>query len=178
MSKQELLPRPRLREAIEKALKRSPVAVLIGPRQCGKSTLAHQLAGKSRTAARAVPYYFAQYEEAYQLHVQRPVRVTAVHDEGQAPVPSTGAGARTSGRLLVHSHSVERPDERVVWRARGLVNATGTWGKPFWPAYPGRGTFGGRQLHARDFRSRKTSGTTAATCFAQPVRASRSTAKN
>ncbi|WP_273653737.1 NAD(P)-binding domain-containing protein [Cellulomonas fimi] len=104
-------------------------------------------------AARAVPYYFAQYEEAYQLHVQRPVRVTAVHDEGQAPVPSTGAGARASGRLLVHSHSVERPDERVVWRARGLVNATGTWGKPFWPAYPGRGTFGGRQLHARDFRS-------------------------
>jgi predicted AAA+ superfamily ATPase len=50
MSKQELLPRPRLREAIEKARKRSPVAVLIGPRQCGKSTLAHQLAGKSRTA--------------------------------------------------------------------------------------------------------------------------------
>ncbi|NKY39993.1 NAD(P)-binding domain-containing protein, partial [Cellulomonas septica] len=41
----------------------------------------------------------------------------------------------------------------VVWRARGLVNATGTWGKPFWPAYPGRGVFGGRQLHARDFRS-------------------------
>lgn len=104
-------------------------------------------------AARAVPYYFAQYEEAYRLHVQRPVRVTAVHDEGRTPVPADGGEPRHGGRLLVHSHSVERSDERVVWRARGLVNATGTWGKPFWPAYPGRGVFGGRQLHARDFRS-------------------------
>ncbi len=108
-------------------------------------------------AARAVPYYFAQYEEAYGLHVQRPVRVTSVHDEGRAPVPVDSAGTPAAtpghGRLLVHSHSVERPADRVVWRARGLVNATGTWGKPFWPAYPGRGTFQGRQLHARDYRS-------------------------
>ena len=94
-------------------------------------------------AARAVPYYFAQYEEAYGLHVQRPVRVTSVHDEGRAPVPVDSAGTPAAtpghGRLLVHSYSVERPADRVVWRARGLVNATGTWGKPFWPAYPGRG---------------------------------------
>lgn len=105
-------------------------------------------------AARAVPYYFAQYEDAYGLQVQRPVRVTAVHDEGRAPVPADGSTVpAAAGRLLVHSHSVERPADRVVWRARGLVNATGTWGKPFWPAYPGRGSFTGRQLHSRDFRA-------------------------
>jgi len=89
-------------------------------------------------AAFAVPYYFAQYEEAFDLHVQRPVRVSKVFD--------------LDGGLLVRSHSVARPDEVVEWRARGLINASGTWGKPFWPTYPGRASFTGRQLHARDFR--------------------------
>ena len=40
-----------------------------------------------------------------------------------------------------------------MWRTRALINATGTWQRPFWPAYPGRETFAGRQLHTRDFRS-------------------------
>lgn len=89
-------------------------------------------------AAFAVPYYFAQYEDAFELRVQRPVRVERVEPDGDL--------------LLVRSRSVERPEESVVWRARGLINASGTWQKPFWPAYPGRGTFRGRQLHAHDFR--------------------------
>lgn len=90
------------------------------------------------SAAQAVPYYFAQYEDAFDLHVQRPVRVDRVVRDGD--------------RYAVHSHLVTRPEEAVVWRARGLVNATGTWQKPFWPAYPGRETFAGRQLHTHDFR--------------------------
>ncbi len=89
-------------------------------------------------AAFAVPYYFAQYEEAFDLHVQRPVRVERVEPDGD--------------RLLVRSRSVEHPQESVGWRAHGLVNASGTWQKPFWPAYPGRGAFRGRQLHSHDFR--------------------------
>ena len=36
---------------------------------------------------------------------------------------------------------------------RSLVNATGTWDSPYWPYYPGRERFRGRQLHAHDFRS-------------------------
>lgn len=36
--------RPRVVEAMRQALKRSPVVALLGPRQCGKTTLAHQLA--------------------------------------------------------------------------------------------------------------------------------------
>ena len=35
-------PRPQLQWAIERALARSRVVALIGPRQCGKTTLAHQ----------------------------------------------------------------------------------------------------------------------------------------
>lgn len=93
----------------------------------------------SEPAAFAVPYYFAQYEEAFDLRVQRPVRVSRV-------------SSTDDGRLLVRSQSVTRPDEVVEWSARGLINASGTWGKPFWPTYPGVATFGGRQLHARDFR--------------------------
>jgi cation diffusion facilitator CzcD-associated flavoprotein CzcO len=89
-------------------------------------------------AARAVPYYFAQYEEAFELRVQRPVRVTRV--------------TSTDGRLLVRSQSVESPDDAVTWLASGLINASGTWQKPFWPSYPGRASFTGRQLHSHEFR--------------------------
>lgn len=38
-----LLPRPRLLDALQRALERSPVVVLSGPRQCGKTTLARHL---------------------------------------------------------------------------------------------------------------------------------------
>jgi cation diffusion facilitator CzcD-associated flavoprotein CzcO len=31
-----------------------------------------------------------------------------------------------------------------------VINATGTWTRPFWPHYPGR--FDGRQLHTADYR--------------------------
>jgi predicted AAA+ superfamily ATPase len=38
------LPRPRLAARVEEALRRSPIVALIGPRQCGKTTLARMLA--------------------------------------------------------------------------------------------------------------------------------------
>lgn len=41
-----MIPRKRYIESIEKAIKRSPVTCLLGPRQCGKTTLAHKLAEK------------------------------------------------------------------------------------------------------------------------------------
>ena len=91
-------------------------------------------------AALVVPEYFAQYEGAFELSVQRPVRADRVSDDG-------------TGRLLVATHHVTHPDAAVLWRTRGLVNASGTWTKPFWPAYPGQWTFRGRQLHAHDFRT-------------------------
>ena len=34
---------------------------------------------------------------------------------------------------------------------RTIVNATGTWSRPFVPAYPGAETFRGRQLHPHDY---------------------------
>jgi thioredoxin reductase len=82
-------------------------------------------------AAVAVPRYFAQYEEHFQLAVHRPVAVRAVR---------YGADER----LLVETDS-------ETWAARAVINATGTWNKPFWPYYPGRETFRGRQLHAATY---------------------------
>ncbi len=89
-------------------------------------------ASQDLPAAEAVPAYFAEYERHFGLDVRRPVRVSAVRRTGD-------------GRFLV-----EAP--QGTWRARGVVNATGTWTRPFVPRYPGQETFRGRQLHTVGYR--------------------------
>ncbi|MFJ1702855.1 FAD-dependent oxidoreductase [Kitasatospora sp. NPDC088346] len=81
-------------------------------------------------AREVVPGYFAAYEAKHALPVVRPVRVRAVR-----PLPD--------GRLLVESDAGR-------WSARALINATGTWSRPFLPHYPGH--FAGRQLHYAEYR--------------------------
>ncbi len=84
-------------------------------------------------AADVVPAYFAAYERRFDLPVRRPVRVTAV--------------SRTDDdRFRVKTSDGD-------WTARAIVNATGTWTRPFVPRYPGQETFAGRQLHTVDYRS-------------------------
>ncbi|MEV1242976.1 FAD-dependent oxidoreductase [Nonomuraea sp. NPDC049750] len=85
-----------------------------------------------RPAAVVVPEYFADYERELGFAVLRPVKVTAV-------APGEG------GRLLVTSGAGE-------WAARAVVNATGTWTRPYWPYYPGARSFRGRQLHYAAYR--------------------------
>ncbi len=82
-------------------------------------------------AREVVPDYFRHYETEYRLPVERPVRVDRVEDG-------------PDGTLLVHT-------DGETWQTRALVNATGTWDRPFLPAYPGRETFSGRQLHTVDY---------------------------
>ncbi|MEU3772567.1 FAD-dependent oxidoreductase [Streptomyces sp. NPDC032472] len=84
-----------------------------------------------RPSSAVIGEYFAAYERRFGLDVRRPVDVTAVR-EG------------TDGRLRVESSA-------GVWSARALINATGTWDRPFWPRYPGQETFRGRQLHTADY---------------------------
>lgn len=83
-------------------------------------------------ASSVVTRYYGAYEAEFGLAVQRPVRVLAV----------TRAA---DDRLHIST-------DRGVWRARQVINATGTWDKPYWPSYPGQREFGGKQLHTRDFR--------------------------
>jgi cation diffusion facilitator CzcD-associated flavoprotein CzcO len=91
-------------------------------------------AADGEQANQFVPRYFADYESRFALPVLRPVTVRSVRET-------------TSGddRLEVFA-------DRGRWRARALVNATGSWERPFVPWYPGIETFRGRQLHTADYR--------------------------
>ncbi|MFI6473571.1 NAD(P)-binding domain-containing protein [Streptomyces sp. NPDC050516] len=88
-------------------------------------------AAGDRPSSEVIGGYFAAYEDAFDLRVHRPVEVSAVRE---------GEG----GRLLVETSEGSRA-------ARALINATGTWDRPFWPRYPGQETFRGRQLHTANY---------------------------
>ncbi|MER5509436.1 NAD(P)-binding domain-containing protein [Streptomyces sp. NPDC002766] len=88
-------------------------------------------ADPARPSAEVITEYFEAYERRFDLRVHRPVDVRAV-GEGEA------------GRLLVETSD-------GTWSTRALINATGTWNRPFWPRYPGQETFLGRQLHTAQY---------------------------
>ncbi|MFA4085088.1 NAD(P)-binding domain-containing protein [Mycobacteroides salmoniphilum] len=83
-------------------------------------------------ASTAMPRYFDEYEHRYALDVHRPVHVREVRAVSGGFSLGTSAGEFT---------------------VRGLINATGTWDKPFVPFVPGSATFEGRQLHTHDYRT-------------------------
>lgn len=85
--------------------------------------------GEGRANA-VIPGWFADYERSHGLPVVRPVRVDRVESDGALLV--VRAGDRS-------------------WTTRTLVNATGTWTRPFVPHYPGQETFRGEQLHTVDY---------------------------
>ncbi|MDX2970850.1 NAD(P)-binding domain-containing protein [Kribbella solani] len=78
-----------------------------------------------------VPAYFADYERRFELPVVRPVSVESVR--------------RIDGGFLVRTPT-------GTYETAALVNATGTWDRPFIPWYPGMETFRGRQLHTAGYR--------------------------
>jgi cation diffusion facilitator CzcD-associated flavoprotein CzcO len=83
--------------------------------------------------------YLTRYEARYDLDVHRPRRVRSVRRRSDGPglhLTATGPDGAT------HTYD-----------ARAVVSATGTWDRPFWPAYPGMADFAGRQLHAVDYRT-------------------------
>ena len=83
-------------------------------------------------AAEAVPRYFAAYEREFALPVYRPVHVTVVCDRAD--------------RLVVET-------DRGEVSARGIINATGTWERPYIPEVAGAERFTGRQLHTNEYRT-------------------------
>jgi hypothetical protein len=87
-------------------------------------------ADRSLPAKDIVAGYYRRYEEHFGLDVQRPVTVDSVFDRG--------------ADLIVH-HS------RGETATRMLVNASGTWGAPFVPYYPGVNTFAGRHVHTSSY---------------------------
>ncbi len=79
--------------------------------------------------------YYRRYEEHFGLQVVRPAAVSAVVNHGADLLTAFTDG---DGDLLTLASEI-------------VVNATGTWGAPFIPYYPGRDAFEGRQLHTADF---------------------------
>ncbi|MER6099004.1 NAD(P)-binding domain-containing protein [Streptomyces sp. NPDC001728] len=88
-------------------------------------------ADPARPSSEVIGTYFDTYERTFGLRVHRPVDVTAVRE---------GEG----GRLRVET-------SEGTYATRALINATGTWDRPFWPRYPGQETFRGRQLHTSGY---------------------------
>ncbi|GAA2652790.1 ArsO family NAD(P)H-dependent flavin-containing monooxygenase [Streptomyces vastus] len=87
--------------------------------------------GEEYPDAAHVVSYLRDYEKRYDLPIQRPVRVTGVHRDGEVLRVETDSG---------------------TWHARAVISATGTWWRPFLPAVTGRRDFGGEQLHTVGYR--------------------------
>ena len=87
--------------------------------------------GERFPSAGHVRQYLTAYEARYHFPMERPVAVTAVH--------ATDSGLTVSSA-------------RRAWHARAVISATGTWGCPYRPRYPGHDRFQGRQLHAVSYR--------------------------
>ena len=86
-------------------------------------------AGDERANA-FVPRYFADYEARFELPVIRPVIVESVRRDGEI---------------------FELTTDHDSYQAEAIVNATGTWNRPFIPWYPGIEAFRGKQLHTADY---------------------------
>ena len=95
------------------------------------------LADASSPASQVVASYYGAYEDKFQLRPYRPARVRSVHASHDEPEPR--------GAFLVTLESGEQ------FSADTIVNATGTWDRPYIPYIPGIGSFGGRQLHTKDY---------------------------
>lgn len=99
-------------------------------------------------ASQVVAGYFARYERDQRLPVVRPVSVVSVTRAGRtdtAGAGDDGADGAGPGRLVV------RARDGRTWAARVVLNATGTWSRPFVPAWPGARSFAGQQLHTAGY---------------------------
>jgi len=76
--------------------------------------------------------YLTQYEQRYELPIERPVRVIEV--------------CRADDGLVLTT-------DRGDYLAKRVVSATGTWSEPYIPRVPGRDSFEGVQLHSAHYRS-------------------------
>lgn len=98
--------------------------------------LSFETADRHAPAKDIVADYYRQYEEHYAFQVVRPADVTEVEN--------------LDDNLLVTFTDGEF--EQSV-STETVVNATGTWGAPFIPWYPGLKSFEGKHVHTNDYVS-------------------------
>jgi cation diffusion facilitator CzcD-associated flavoprotein CzcO len=98
--------------------------------------LSFETADRHAPAKDVVADYYGRYEDFYGFQVVRPADVIAVQNVG--------------GELVVKfRYDDEERDVSTVT----VVNATGTWGAPFIPWYPGLKSFEGDHVHTNDYTS-------------------------
>lgn len=94
-------------------------------------------ADRTLPAKEVVADYYRRYEEHYDLRIVRPADVQTVSNRGLDLVVDYTDAAGAHHELTTDV----------------VVNATGTWGSPFIPWYPGMDSFAGRHLHTSDYTS-------------------------
>lgn len=99
--------------------------------------LSFDTADRLLPAKDVVADYYRQYEQHYNLRVQRPVDVRSVFNRG--------------AELIVSGHTPAQHPFEIT--ADAVVNATGTWGSPFIPWYPGLNDFAGTHVHTTDYQT-------------------------
>ncbi|MEO6941501.1 MAG: NAD(P)-binding domain-containing protein [Terrimesophilobacter sp.] len=99
--------------------------------------LTFEEADRTLPAKEVVADFYRQYEDHYGFHVVRPADVRSVSNRELD--------------LVVQYVDGDGAIHEIVTDV--VVNATGTWGSPFIPWYPGRDSFAGRHLHTADYSS-------------------------
>ncbi len=98
--------------------------------------LSFEKADRHAPAKDVVADYYRRYEDHFGLQVVRPADVTSVENFGAD---------------LVVNFTLD--DEQKEVTTTTVVNATGTWGAPFIPWYPGLKSFEGKHVHTNDYVS-------------------------
>jgi cation diffusion facilitator CzcD-associated flavoprotein CzcO len=98
--------------------------------------LSFETADRHAPAKEVVADYYRQYEDHYGFQVIRPADVTAVENLG-------------TDLKVTFVHDEEEKAVSTI----AVVNATGTWGAPFIPWYPGLKSFKGKHVHTNDYVS-------------------------
>src|SRR5688572_791849 len=120
--------------------------------------LSFDTADRSLPAKQVVADYYGRFEEHFDLRVRRPMNVRRVSNDGAdllveyedlspQPIEEEKARGLFGRRRKTFEEPVPPPPPRHELATQFLVNATGTWGSPFVPYYPGMADFAGRHVH-------------------------------
>ena len=128
----------------------------------GEIGLSFDTADRNLPAKEVVAEYYGRFEEHFDLRVRRPMNVRMVANEGvdlrvdyedltPQPMEDLKAKGFFGRRRRTFEEPAASPAPRHRITTQFLVNATGTWGSPFVPYYPGMADFAGRHVHTSDY---------------------------
>lgn len=124
--------------------------------------LSFDTADRTLPAKEVVADYYGRFEEHFDLRVRRPMNVRRVSNDGvdllvdfedltPQPIEEQKAKGLFARRRKTFEEAPPQPQPRFQLQTQFLVNATGTWGSPFVPYYPGMTEFAGRHVHTSDY---------------------------